>query len=182
VRSQPVSRTNTDHTTGFLPHVGALLCCESGIEPCLSSNTSVSPDLRPGITYRLQYRIPADKTVPDVYPEFAEFQQMPRVFATGFMVALIEQACLLAVKPYLDWPHEQTVGTHVNLSHLAATPPGHVVTVQCEVTEVQGRRIRFRASARDESDLISEGTHERTVIDFERFNQRLEPKKKTNAE
>jgi fluoroacetyl-CoA thioesterase len=140
--------------------------------------SNVSPDLRPGIAFRLQYQIPVEKTVPNVYPEFAEFQQMPEVFATGFLVALIEQACLLAVKPYLDWPREQTVGTHVDLSHVAATPPGHVVTVECQVTEVQGRRIRFRASARDEGDLISEGSHERTVIDFARFNQRLESKKK----
>jgi len=138
----------------------------------------VSPDLRPGITFRLRYEVPAEKTVPNVYPEFAEFRQMPEVFATGFLVALIEQACLLAVKPYLDWPREQTVGTHVDLSHVAATPPGQVVTVECQVIEVQGRRIRFRASARDEADLISEGTHERTVIDFARFNQRLESKKK----
>ena len=143
----------------------------------LAQTTLVSPNLRPGITYRLQYQIPADKTVPNVYREFGEFQQMPEVFATGYMVALIEQACLLAVKPYLDWPREQTVGTHVDVSHVAATPPGHVVTVECEVTQVEGRRIRFRASARDQNDLISEGTHERTVIDFERFNQRLERKK-----
>jgi fluoroacetyl-CoA thioesterase len=141
----------------------------------------VSPNLRPGITYRLQYEVPADKTVPNVYREFGEFQQMPQVFATGYMVALIEQACLLAVKPYLDWPREQTVGTHVDLSHVAATPPGHVVTVDCEVTEVDGRRIRFRAVARDENDLISEGTHERTVIDLERFNQRLARKNKLTA-
>jgi fluoroacetyl-CoA thioesterase len=148
--------------------------------PCATRvpHSDVSPELLPGIAYRLQYKVPAGKTVPYVYPEFAEFQQMPEVFATGFLVALIEQACLLAVKPYLEWPREQTVGTHVNLSHLAATPPGHVVTVECEVVDVQGRRIRFRASARDEGDLISEGTHERTVIDFARFNQRLEPKKK----
>jgi fluoroacetyl-CoA thioesterase len=141
----------------------------------------VSPDLRPGIAYRLQYRVPVEKTVPNMYREFGEFQQMPGVFATGYMVALIEQACLLAVKPYLDWPREQTLGTHVNLSHLAATPPGHVVTVECEVTEVEGRRIRFRASARDEKDLISEGTHERTVIDLERFSQRLAKKKSATA-
>ena len=141
----------------------------------------MSPELRPGIRFQLQYKVPDAKTVPNIYAEFAEFQQMPEVFATGFMVALIEQACLLAVKPYLDWPTEQTVGTHVNLSHLAATPPGHVVTVECEVTEVNGRRIRFRASARDESDLISEGTHERTVIDFDRFNRRLEPKKRASV-
>jgi fluoroacetyl-CoA thioesterase len=138
----------------------------------------MSSDLRPGIAYRLEYRIPPAKTVPNIYPEFAEFRQMPDVFATGFMVALIEHACLLAVKPYLDWPREQTVGTYVNLSHLAATPPGQVVTVECEVVEVDGRRIRFRASARDESDLISEGTHERTVIDVERFNRRLASKAK----
>lgn len=138
----------------------------------------MSPDLRPGIRYRLQYRVPPGKTVPGIYPEFAEFQQMPEVFATGFMVALIEHACLLAVKPYLDWPREQTVGTHVNLSHLAATPPGHEVTVDCEVAEVEGRRIRFRVSARDEVDLISEGTHERAVIEFDRFNRRLASKTK----
>lgn len=138
----------------------------------------MSPELKSGITYRLQYRVPAGKTVPNVYTEFAEFQQMPEVFATGFLVALIEQACLLAVKPYLHWPREQTVGTHVNLSHVAATPPGQMVTVECEVIEVDGRRIRFRAKASDEHDLISEGTHERTVIDFERFNRRLELKKK----
>jgi fluoroacetyl-CoA thioesterase len=141
----------------------------------------MSPELRPGVRFQLQYRVPDAKTVPNIYPEFAEFQQMPEVFATGFMVALIEQACLLAVKPYLNWPTEQTVGTHVNLSHLAATPAGHVVTVECEVTEIEGRRIRFRASARDESDLISEGTHERTVIDFDRFNRRLEPKKRASV-
>jgi fluoroacetyl-CoA thioesterase len=139
----------------------------------------MSPQIRPGIRYRLEYKVPVAKTVPNLYPEFAEFQQMPEVFATGFLIGLIEGACLLAVKPYLDWPREQTVGTHVSFSHLAATPPGHRVTVECEVTEVEGRRIRFRASVRDENDLISEGTHERTVIDVARFNQRLDQKKKT---
>lgn len=101
---------------------------------------------------------------------------MPDVFATGFLVGLIESACQLAIKPFLDWPREQSVGTHVNLSHLAATPPGQLVTVECTVTEVDGRRIRFRASARDQSDLISEGTHERTVIDASRFGERLRAK------
>lgn len=137
----------------------------------------MSPDLRPGLTYRLQYRVPAGKTVPHLYPEFEEFQQMPRVFATGFMVGLVERACQLAIKPCLDWPREQSVGIHVNLSHLAATPPGQLVTVECVVTEVNGRRISFRASARDEADLISEGTHERAVIDAARFDERLAAKR-----
>jgi fluoroacetyl-CoA thioesterase len=139
--------------------------------------SAMSPDLRPGLSYRLQFRVSDAKTVPNIYPEFDEFRQMPQVFATGFLVSLIEGACLLAIKPYLDWPREQSVGTHVNFSHLAATPPGQIVTVECEVTEVEGRRIRFRANARDEADLISEGTHERMVIDFARFNQRLDAKK-----
>jgi fluoroacetyl-CoA thioesterase len=138
----------------------------------------VNPQLRAGITYRLQYKVPPGKTVPNIYPEFAEFREMPEVFATGFMVSLIEGACLLAIKPFLDWPREQSLGTHVSFSHLAATPPGHVVTIECEVIEVEGRRIRFRASASDENDLISEGIHERIVIDFARFNQRLDQKRK----
>src|SRR5467141_3621558 len=74
--------------------------------PCID----VSPDLRPGITFRLQYRVPAEKTVPNIYPEFAEFREMPEVFATGFMVSLIEGACLLAIKPYLDCPREHPTG------------------------------------------------------------------------
>ena len=134
--------------------------------------------LQPGLTHTFRFTVPPNKTVPHLYPESEMFRQMPEILATGFMVGLLEWACVDALRPYLDWPAEQTLGTHVSFSHLAATPPGHVVTVECEVTEVEGRRIRFRAHARDENDLISEGTHERTVIDFERFKQRLEPKKK----
>ena len=106
-------------------------------------------DLKPGITSQFSYLVRADKTVPDLYPEFAEFQDMPRVFATGFMVGLIEGACQLAIKPYLDWPREQSVGTHVNFSHLAATPPGLTVTVECEVIAVDGRKVTFKARAHD---------------------------------
>ena len=80
--------------------------------------------LKPGITHELRFRVPDTKTVPHLYPEAPEFQAMPRVLATGFMVGFIEWACIRAVNPHIDWPREQTVGTHVNLSHLAATPPG----------------------------------------------------------
>jgi fluoroacetyl-CoA thioesterase len=137
----------------------------------------MSPDLRPGITYRFTYTVPDSKTVPRLYPEFAEFQEMPEVFATGFLVGLMEGACQLAIKPYLDWPAEQSVGTQVNFSHLAATPPGLTVTVDCEVIAVDGRKVSFRASAHDGHDLISEGTHERMVIDATRFNQKLAAKR-----
>jgi fluoroacetyl-CoA thioesterase len=133
----------------------------------------MSPELKPGIAFEFDYRVPENRTVPHLYPEFAEFQQMPRVLATGFMVGLIEHVCQLAIKPYLDWPREQSLGTHVSFSHLAATPPGHTVRVSCTVTEVDGRRVRFAARAHDGVDLISEGTHERAVIDAAKFTDRL---------
>jgi fluoroacetyl-CoA thioesterase len=135
------------------------------------------PDLKPGLRHIFRYTVPDEKTVPHIYREFAEFQQMPEVFATGFLVALMEGTCQLAIKPYLDWPREQSVGTHVDFSHLAATPPGLTVTVECEVIAVEGRKVRFRARAHDGHDLISEGTHERAIIDAERFNLKLAGKR-----
>lgn len=137
----------------------------------------MSPDLKPGIRHQFRYTVPDDKTVPNLYPEFAEFREMPEVFATGFMVGLIEAACQLAIKPYLDWPREQSLGTHVSFSHLAATPPGLTVTIECEVIAVEGRKVAFRATAHDGHDLISEGTHERVVIDAARFAERVARKK-----
>ena len=138
--------------------------------------------LKPGLSHELTYRVPQEKTVPHLYPEAAEFGEMPQVFATGFMVGLIEWACLLAVKPYLDWPREMTVGTHVNFSHLAATPPGLTVRVEVTLTEVQGRRLAFSARATDGVDLISEGTHERFVIDAETFNRKAGDKARRASE
>lgn len=80
--------------------------------------------LQPGLSYEFRFTIPEDKTVPFLYPEAPEFQAMPRVLATGFMVGLFEWACIKAVNPHLEWPAEQTVGTAVAVSHIAATPPG----------------------------------------------------------
>jgi len=131
----------------------------------------MDPNLQPGLRHRIVYVVRGDKTVPDLYPEFPEFREMPRVFATGFLVGLMEGCCLMAVKPFLDWPREQTVGTHVDFSHLAASVPGMTVTVDCELLEVKGRRMRFHVRAHDGVDLISEGHHERAVIDFARFGE-----------
>jgi fluoroacetyl-CoA thioesterase len=133
----------------------------------------MSPELKAGIAHEPDYTVPIEKTVPYLFDEFAEFQQMPQVFATGFLVGLIERVCQLAIKPYLDWPREQSVGTHVNLSHLAATPPGLTIRVSCTVTAVDGKRVRFSAHAHDGIDLISEGTHERMIVDVAKFNERL---------
>jgi len=134
------------------------------------------PDLKPGLRSRFEYTVAPEKTVPHVYREFSEFQQMPAVFATAFLVGLIEGTCQKAIVPYLDWPHEQSVGTLVNFTHIAATPPGMTVTVDAEVIAVEGRLVRFHARAHDGQDLISEGTHERVVIDVERFLRKMAQK------
>jgi len=141
----------------------------------------MSPELKAGLRGQFRYTVPANKTVPHLYPELAEFREMPEVFATGFLVGLMEGACQLVIKPYLDWPREQSVGTHVDFSHLAATPPGLTVTVESEVIAVDGRKVTFRARAHDGHDLISAGTHERMVIDAARFAQRLQGKRAAAA-
>ena len=137
----------------------------------------MSPDLKPGPRFDFDYTVPDSKTVPRRDPEWTEFREMPEVFATGFLIGLMEGACQLSIKPYLDWPREQSVGTHVNFSHLAATPPGLTIRVHCEVLAVEGRKVSFRASAHDGYDLISEGTHQRVIIDAVRFNEKLQAKR-----
>lgn len=132
--------------------------------------------LKPGLEHQFQFTVSDAKTVPNIYPEAPDFQTMPRVFATGFMVALLEWACIDAIKPHLDWPAEQSVGTHINVSHLAATPPGLTVTVQVRLDAVNGKQLKFTVSAHDGVDKIAEGTHERFVIDAEKFNARLQKK------
>jgi fluoroacetyl-CoA thioesterase len=132
--------------------------------------------LRPGLTHEFRFRVPENKTVPHLYPEAQEFQVMPRVLATGFMVGLLEWACIQAINPHLDWPNEQSVGTLVNFSHTAATPPGMSVTVRVKLESVEGRKLTFSVSADDGIDKISEGTHERFVIDAAKFNSKLAAK------
>jgi len=126
--------------------------------------------LKPGITYEHRFKLTDSKMVPALYPEAPEFQLMPSVFATGFMVGFLEWACLNAVIPHIDWPREQTVGTHVNVSHLAATPSGQEVIARVRLTAVDGRRLTFEVEGHDEQELISSGTHERFIIDRERFD------------
>ena len=102
---------------------------------------------------------------------------LPPVFATPMMVKLMEDAALNAVRPYLD-PGESAVGTAVDIRHLAATPVGHEITAEAEVTKVEGRRVWFAVSARDEVEEIGHGTHERMVVDLRRIAERLVKKSK----
>jgi len=133
--------------------------------------------LKPGIRYQHRFVVPSSKTVPALYPESPEFVAMPEVFATGFLVGFLEWACIKAINPHLDWPQEQTLGTHIDVSHEAATPPGLEVTATVELIEVDGRRLVFAVEAHDGVDLISRGRHERFVINREKFDAKIGAKK-----
>lgn len=132
--------------------------------------------LKAGIESEFTFRIPESKTVPALYPESTEFQEMPEVFATGFMVGFLEWACIKAINPYLDWPGEQTVGTHIDVSHIAATPVGFEATAKVKLIEVDGRRLVFEVEAHDGIDLISKGRHERYIISKDKFNLKMKEK------
>lgn len=137
--------------------------------------------LRPGLEGTFRYTVPDSKTVPRIYEEAPDFQLMPRVFATGYLVALCEWACIELIKPHLDWPREQSLGTHVDLSHTAATPPGFTIEVRARLESVEGRRLVFRVCAHDGVDPIGEGRHERHVIDAERFLRKIAAKSPARA-
>ena len=132
--------------------------------------------LQPGIRYEYKFVLPPSKTVPALYPEAPEFLVMPEVFATGFLVGFLEWACIKAVIPHLDWPNEQSLGTHIDVSHEAATPAGLEVTASVELIAVQGRKLTFTVSAHDGVDLISQGRHERFVIDKNKFDAKVAAK------
>jgi len=132
--------------------------------------------LQAGIEHEFTFTITEAKTVPALYPEASELKAMPQVFATGYMVGLIEWTCIQAVNPYLDWPKEMTVGTHINISHLAATPPGLNVTAKVKLVEVDRRRLVFEVEAHDGIELIARGSHERFVIYQDKFNLKMKSK------
>ena len=132
--------------------------------------------LKPGIRFEHRLIVPPSKTVPALYPEAEEFLVMPEVFATGFLVGFLEWACIKAVNPHLDWPEEQSVGTHIDVSHEAATPPGLEVTASVELIGVEGRKLIFDVSAHDGVDLISRGRHERFIINKEKFDAKMATK------
>ena len=103
---------------------------------------------------------------------------LPQVLATPVMILFMENAALAAIRPYLD-AGESAVGTAIDVGHLAATPVGHEVRAEAEVVKVEGKKIEFKVSARDETEEIGSGTHARMVIDLAAFNERLARKGKS---
>lgn len=133
--------------------------------------------LQAGLEKTLKYRVPRERTVPFLYPESDQFRIMPEVFATGYLVGFIEWACMEALAPHLE-EGERTVGTMINVTHEAATPAGMEVTATVRCVAVDGKRTVWEVEARDEVDVIGRGTHERFVINYDKFTQRVAAKGK----
>ncbi|MCO5998921.1 thioesterase family protein [Actinoallomurus rhizosphaericola] len=135
--------------------------------------------LQPGLTARLDYLVPAERTVPHLLPESEHFAALPPVLATGYLVlatgylvGIVEWTCMRALDGHLE-DGEQTLGVHVDLSHQAPTPPGSTLTVHAELTAVDGGRLTFSVRAHDEAATVCQGTHHRAIIDAERFHARV---------
>ena len=112
---------------------------------------------------------------PDLLANRFKDATLPPILATPVMIMIMENAALNAIKPFLD-AGESALGTRVDVRHLAATPAGRRVTGEAEVTEVDGRRIAFAIRAKDGTEVIDVGTHERMVIDLVKFSERLKAK------
>lgn len=129
-----------------------------------------------GDVHCLSFTVTPAKTVPHLYPESADFAAMPSVFATGFMVGLMEWACIDALRPHLE-EGEGSLGTAVDVDHTAATLPGQTVTVRVECVQSEGSRLAWRVEAHDGIDVIGKGIHRRAVVRWDRFNARMDDKR-----
>ncbi len=126
-------------------------------------------ELAPGLTYSQSVAVTEDMTPGHLRADAI------RVLATPEMVRLIEQTAIQAVQPRLK-EGQTTVGTRIDVAHLAATPEGMTVTVTVELTAVDRRRLTFRVEVRDEVEKVGEGTHERFIIDRDQRMPRLQTK------
>ena len=126
-------------------------------------------NIRPGLTGTAELVVGEHHTAPRIG------SGRIRVLATPVMIQLIESAALAAVEQSLPEEH-QSLGTHLDITHVAATPVGMRVRATAEVIRVEGRTIYLRVKAEDEQELIGEGTHERVVVNLERFDKRIRGK------
>ncbi len=135
----------------------------------------MKPSLVNGLKHRFSYRVPVTRTVPHLYPDSPQLAAMPQVFATGFMVGLIEWTCMQLLEPHLE-AGEGSLGVHIDVSHTAATPVGFTVTVEVECIELRGPRAKFKVRASDGVDEIGTGIHDRFIVRWDRFHRGLDAK------
>ena len=130
---------------------------------------SIVPAIAPGCVGSKSITVGEEHTAPFVG------SGRVHVLATPVMINLFEAAALAAIEHLLPDGH-QSLGTHLDVTHIAATPVGMRVTATAEVTAVEGRVVKFRVSARDERDLIGEGVHDRVVVNVAKFDLRVQEK------
>jgi predicted thioesterase len=128
-----------------------------------------STDLIPGLSGTAELIVADSHTAPHVGSG-----KVP-VLATPVMVNLMEAAALAAAERHLP-PGHQSLGTHLDVRHIAATPVGMRVTARAELVKVEGRYLTFRVEACDERELIGDGTHVRVIVNVARFDQRVQAK------
>ncbi len=134
-----------------------------------------TPALAIGLRHKASLPITDKLTVPSMADRFPDFADMPPVFSTAYMVAYMEWVCIEAMKPFMA-AGQKSVGTHVNVSHAAATPVGMTVTIEVELIAIEGKMLTFKVTGRDDTDIICEGTHGRFIIDAAKFSARVAQK------
>lgn len=129
-------------------------------------------EIKPGLAAELNIVVQESDTA-----RAAAGEMLPAVLSTPRMIAMMERTSHTAILPFLS-EGQSSVGTMVNIRHLAATPMGMQVRFRAELLEVEGKRLRYRVEAWDEVELIGEGEHERFIIDTQKFNERVSKKQK----
>jgi fluoroacetyl-CoA thioesterase len=129
----------------------------------------MKPTLVPGLKAEVRHRVVSQELLSSIYPG------APAVFATPWLLSLMEQASAEAILPHLD-ASEASVGYGFEFHHLAPTPVGATVVATAEITAIDKNMVTLHIEARDETELVSRGTHVRAVIDMERFMRRVKRK------
>ena len=125
--------------------------------------------IEPGLIGRADLVVGEEHTAPSIG------SGKVRVLATPVMINLIEAAALAAIEHLLP-PGYQSLGTRLDVRHIAATPVGMRINALAEVISFAGRTVRFRVEARDEKELIGDGTHERVIVNVAKFDERVRRK------
>ena len=126
-------------------------------------------DLKPGLRGHASIVVAEQHTAPSIG------SGKVRVLATPVMINLFEAAALAAIEHLLPEGY-QSLGTHLDVRHIAATPVGMKVNAVATVTKVEGRTVTFRVEAHDDKDLIGDGVHERVVVNVAKFDARVQAK------
>ena len=129
-----------------------------------------------GAPHVVRYTVPGHQTGRNLFPDLSEFRHSQPVFATGFMVGLMEAPCMAAIYPYLE-PGEATVGTLINMTHLSAATPGTSLLAEARATAIHGQTVRFAVAVTDSArNVVAAGEHGLRVVEVARFHDRLEAK------